>query len=215
VWRATDPRRATIGAVSASGTEPKVEIRPSRAWYVVAALIFVGSLIPAFFLARSGIQTIDLTVDTISGDSIEIHDEQLSVFAPPHVSSPGLITCAITTLDGRSIPLDESFDDLSLDGRERVGRTPEDLPEGTYGLRCSDGSGALAVDDFGVRSTQGWTEAFLKIGAAALLPGIAGLVAITIAVVTGVRRSSARRRALEPVISPGPPTHPGYPPPAP
>jgi hypothetical protein len=204
-----------MGAVSTSGTGSTVEIRPSRTWYVVAALIFVGSLIPAFFLARSGIQTIDLTIDTISGDSIEIHDEQLSVFAPPQVSSPGLITCTITTPDGQSIPLDESFDDLSLDGRERVGRTPDGLSEGTYGLRCSDGSGAIAVDGFGVRSTQGWTEAFLKIGAAALLPGIAGLVAITIAVVTGVRRSSARRRALEPTNPPGPPPHPGYPPPAP
>lgn len=209
--------------MSTSGIVPTVRIKPSRIWYLVAAALFVASLIPAFFLARSGMQTIDLSVDPIAGDSIEIHDERLSVFTPPHVSVPELITCSVTTPDGRLIPLDESFDDLSIDGRERIGRTPADLPAGTYGLTCSDGSGAIAVDDFGVRSTEGWTEAFLKIGAAAVLPGFVGLVAITIAVVTGVRRSSARRRTLQPATPAGPPPPPpgyppppaGYPPPAP
>ena len=188
-------------------------IKPRRFWYVVAVGLFVGSLVPAFFLAKSGLETIDLSVDPVTGDTIEIHDEQLSVFGPAHFSMPGLLRCTLTPPGGgRPIPLDYASTDLTLDGHERVGVTPDGLPEGSYRLACAAGSDPIDSTSFGVRSTEGWTVAILELVAAVVIPGIAGLTAITIAVITAVRRSSARRRLLQPTTPMGPP---GYPPPPP
>jgi hypothetical protein len=201
-----------MSGVSQSGGE-SVAIKPARFWYVVAAALFVGSLIPAFFLARSGIDKIDLSVDLLTGNTIEVHeDEQLSIFAPAHFSLPELLNCTVTPSGGQPVPLDSSANELSFDGHERVGLTPEGLPEGTYQLRCQDGRSLVPLDGFGVRSTEGWTQAILMIVAAAVIPGVAGLTAITIAVVTAVQRSSARRRLLRP---PPPYSPAGYPPPPP
>jgi hypothetical protein len=198
--------------VSQSGGESSVTIKPARFWYVIAAALFVGSLIPAFFLARGGIDKIDLSVDLITGNTIEVpDDEQLSVFAPAHFSLPELLDCTVTPSGGPPVRLDSSSNELTLDGHERVGLTPEGLPEGTYQLRCQDGRSLVPLDGFGVRSTEGWTQAILMIVAAAVIPGVAGLTAVTIVVVTAVQRSSARRRLLRP---PPPPYGPaGYPPP--
>jgi hypothetical protein len=201
-----------MSGVSQSGGASPAVIKPARMWYWVAAVLFVGGLIPAFFLARSGIDTIDLSVDEIDGDTIQVHDEQLSVFAPKHLSLPELLDCTVTPPGGDPIPLDMSSNELSLDSHDRVGLTPEGLAEGPYQLRCQNGPNPIAVDGFGVRSTEGWTEAILMVVAAVVIPGVAGLAAVTIAVITAVRRSSARRRLLQPST----PTVPyGHPPPPP
>jgi len=128
--------------------------------------MFVGSLIPAYFLAGSAFDTLDPT----SG--------------------------------GRPIPLDDSFNDVPVSRHDRVGLLPDDLPAGTYRLRCENGGTAIDVDGFGVRSTEGWTDAILMLIAAIVLPGIAGLTAITIVVITAVRRSSARSRGRRPPTAP-------------
>jgi hypothetical protein len=201
-----------MSGVNQSSGDSSTAIKPSRMWYWVAAALFVGSLIPAFFLVRSGVDTIDLSVDELNGDTIEVDDQSLSVFAPEYLSVPELLDCTVTPPGGEPIPLESPSNELSLDSHERVGVIPDGLPEGSYRLRCADGAGVVPIDGFGIRSTEGWTEAILKIVAAVVVPGVAGLVAITIAVITAVRRSSARRRALRPATY-GPP--PGYPPPPP
>jgi hypothetical protein len=201
--------------VVTSTTDPPVAIKPSRAWYAVAAALFVGGLIPAVFLVRSAVQAVDFGMSSISGGTIEVQDKRLSIFAPEDVPAPRLITCTVTGPTGQQIPLDVSGTELNLDGQERVGRTPEDLAAGTYQLNCADRSGPLDADAFDVLSTEGWTDAILKIVGAVILVGVCGLVAITIVIVTAVLRSNARRRAIQPQPPYVPPPPPGYPPPPP
>jgi hypothetical protein len=203
--------------VVTSATDPPVAIKPSRAWFAVVAALFAVSLILAFFLARSAVQTVDFSMNSVSGDTVDVGDERLSIFAPEDFPTPSLISCTVTGPSGRQIPLDESGAELTLNGQDRIGRTPPDLAAGTYQLNCADRSGPLDADAFGVVSTAGWTDAILKLVAAVIIAGVAGLVAITIVIVTAVLRSNARRRAIQPqppYVPPpsGYPPPPGYPP---
>jgi hypothetical protein len=173
-------------------------VKPSRVWYLVALGLVVGSLVPTYFMARNALDTLEFSVAPIDKGMIEVHDERLSVFAAPHLSSAA-ISCNVTPASGgRSIPLETSSNDVSISNQDRVGLLPGDLPAGAYQLRCKSGGHAVDVDGFGVRSTEGWTDAILLLVAAILLPIFAGLIAITIAVLTAVRRSSRRRERLQP-----------------
>ena len=198
--------------MSISTTGQPVAIKPSRAWYAVAAALFFASLVTAVLLTRSAVGSVDFSIDSIDGPAIEVHDERLSIFAPEDFPTPSLITCTVSGPGGQQIPLDDSGAELTLGEQERIGRTPEDLPAGTYQLSCSDSSGQLATDEFAVASTEGWTDAILTIVAAVLIAGLAGLIAITVTIVTAVLRSNARRRAIQPQ-PPYPPPPPPYPPP--
>lgn len=175
----------------------------------MAAAIFVGSLIPTVILAQDAAQGVDFGMDSITGGTIQVHDQRLSVFAPEDFPAPSLITCTVSGPGGQQIPLDKSGSDLTLGQRERIGRTPADLPAGAYQLSCADQSGEIDPNAFSVLSTEGWTDAILKIVAAAVIAVLAGLVAITVVIVTAVLRSNARRRAIRPWPYPPPPP-PGY-----
>jgi hypothetical protein len=188
---------AGAGSLGSSGS---VGIKPSRVWYGVAVAIFVGSLVPVFFLARSAFDTLSLGGDPVGDDgAIEVRDRGLSVFAPGDVSEPGPISCTVNPSDGgRPVSLVDELGSASINGYEKVGSVPDDLPAGTYGLRCTDGDTVIDVDEFGTQSTEGWPRAILQVVIAVVIAGAAGLTAITIAVITAVRRSSARRRQLRP-----------------
>jgi hypothetical protein len=174
------------------------KVGPSRVWYWVALAIVVGSLIPTYFMARSALDTLDFSIEAIDDGIVEVHDERLSVFWPGELADQ-LVQCSVTPEgSSREIPLDVSTNELTIDGNQRVGLLPDDLPEGTYRLRCESGGTPVDVEGFGVQSTEGWTDAILLLIAAILLPIVAGLIGITIAVITAVRRSSARRQRLRP-----------------
>jgi len=199
--------------VTTSTTDPPVAIKPSRAWYAVAAAIFIASLVPAVILIQNAADDVDFGMDSITDGSIHVSDQRLSVFAPADFPAPSLITCTVSGPGGQQIPLDESGAELTLGQRERIGRTPEDLPPGVYQLSCADRSGEIDPNAFHVLSTEGWTDAILKIVVGAVIAVLAGLIAITIVIVTAVLRSNARRRAIQPRWPYPPPPPPGYPPP--
>ncbi len=201
----------SLGATESSGAAGRVG--PSKAWYFVALVIVVGSLVPTYFMARSALDTLDFSVEAIDNGTVEVHDEQLSVLAAPNVEG-ALLSCSVTpSSGGEPVPLDISSNDVSIDSRGRVGLLPDGLPEGAYQLRCESGGTPVDVEGFGVQSTEGWTDAVLLLIAAVLLPIFVGLVGITIAVITAVRRSAARRRRLKPPTAygsggfPSAPTH--------
>ena len=199
--------------MTTSTTDPPVAIKPSRAWYIVAAAIFVGSLIPAVILVQNATQDVDFGMESVTDGSIQVGDQRLSIFAPEDFPAPSLISCTVSGPGGQQIPLDTSGAELTLGQRERIGRTPEDLAPGVYQLSCADRSGEIDPSAFHVLSTHGWTDAILKIVVAAILAVLAGLVAITVVVVTAVLRSNARRRAIRPWPPYPPPPPTGYPPP--
>jgi hypothetical protein len=186
----------SLGAAESSGV---ARVGPSRVWYGVAVAVFVGSLIPVFFLARDAFDTLSLSVDPIGEDgTFEVHDRQVSVFAPPDVSArvaiPGR---GPPRAGGEPISLSQ-LGEATINSYESVGDLPEDLAAGTYRLRCTDGNSVVDLDGFGTQSTEGWGRAILEVVLAAIIGIFAGLIGITIAVITAVRRSSARRRRLRP-----------------
>jgi hypothetical protein len=129
---------------------------------------------------------------------IEVHGRELSVFAPSELPSAESIACTVTPADGGQPSSLSRLGHASINGREQVGELPDDLPAGTYRLRCTSGGDVVELDGFGTQSTEGWPRAILEVILAVIIGGAAGLTAITIAAITAVRRSSARRRRMRP-----------------
>jgi hypothetical protein len=205
----------SLGATGSSGVAGSVG--PSRGWYWVAAGIVMASLVAAFFLARSAFDTLSLSVDPVADDgTFEVHDQQLSVFAPPEVSAPESISCtAIPANGGEPISL-SGLGDASINNYESVGELPENVPAGTYRLRCTDGQTVVDLQGFGTQTTDGWPRAILTVILTVIGVIVVGLIAITIVIVTAVQRSSARRRRLDPPPPPyGSAGFPSAPPPMP
>lgn len=191
------------------------KLRPSRVWYVVAAVVVVLALAGAGTLIAFGVTGFPNPTATVpaSGESkrVQLDDPGLTVF----IDQTGVSgRCEVTDQD------DENVDLAPIKGNESVSvngdqwyvvlRSPGEVPTGTYRVACQ----AEAADaQFAVGPHQ---SVFGSLGKAFAGLGIAfvGVVAaFVIWLVTFLRRRTARRKAQQAATYGFPPGYPGGPPP--
>lgn len=171
------------------------KVRPSAAWYIAVAVLWIASFVVAIVAFKPLIDIFSEGITQVSnGDQIQVSDEGLTVYTGR--PSPAT-TCRLVDSQGNATPIarfggDERFDIDPADGPRMwaLGSTPDDFVGGTYTLECENlgrstlGYGArIDFVDIGIRMLIG-------IIVAAVL-GVAGLIVL---IVLLVRRHNSKSR---------------------
>ncbi|MGH3360431.1 MAG: hypothetical protein ACRDO7_16635 [Nocardioidaceae bacterium] len=186
---------------------------PSLWWLAVAAVVFLFGLVPFGWVVANTVQGIaDYDVHdfgTSGSTSLDIDDDQVAVFST--YTGPGAVRCSGEG-PGAGGPLDHPSTSLNLTigsiEWNRVAVTPDDWAGGTYVVTCnvvSPGAGNPKpllgyADNPSIMST---VVGFAVATGVAIL---AGVIALTIALVVLVKRHNANRLRRYPEFPSSPPT---------
>ncbi|MGH3498663.1 MAG: hypothetical protein ACRDP1_14470 [Nocardioidaceae bacterium] len=174
-------------------------IRPSRAWYAVAAAIFLVSLIPTYLLGRAAVGSVSSDVTALSSHRATLDGTEKAVFSRTPGAASDISSCTATPVGGGpAVKLNRGIASVTVssggDSWERVGIVPGGTAAGAYAIVCKDSSGATVGAALGVGRDPNVGSFVFKVIIALIIPAIAALVALAIAVVTGLRRSRVRKR---------------------
>lgn len=167
---------------------------PSRWWYAVAAAIFAVSLAPTFVLGTSLAQSIrGWSVEQVdNGDTVSIGQTQKAVFvrsgAADHAPD---VSCTLTAQDGTTYPAPRPGSSLTVNDWVRVGLSTSTTPPGEYEVQCDGGLRTIAVAD-----NPDIVGGLAKAAGALAAPALGFVLALTIVIVTLVRRTNAKNRRL-------------------
>jgi NADH:ubiquinone oxidoreductase subunit 3 (subunit A) len=205
------------GAVSTPTHESRT--RPSAWWYALPAMLLVVATLASVLLFVWAFDRFADVARSVSGGTVEVSDEQLSIFAtgpgdldPTAPTPPG--RCTLTpTAGGAPVTTESSSIDLSYSAGdrqwERIAVVPGSATPGRYEIACP----GYTIDELRVASTDGIKDGVLLVVAAVIVP-IVGLVlaVVTFVVVLVLRnRSKNRNRAAASAYLP-PPAYGGQPP---
>jgi hypothetical protein len=190
----SDPAADPVTASTRSG--------PARAWYVLAFVPFLLSLIPAYFLGQAAADEVDVRLAALSARTVDIEDDDRSIFTSSQDVSEQSPRCVLRPATGQPIPLDGSEENLSTEQEEttwyRVARLPDDVEPGTYALRCRVGGDLVEPTSLAVSSTPRWGRFALLLLAAFGLPVAAAVLGtlVVVAIVVMRRRAEHGERSL-------------------
>lgn len=175
---------------------------PSRAWYVLAFVPFLLSLIPAYFLGQAAADEVDVRLDVLSGRTIDIEDDDRSIFTASQPLSEQSPRCVLRSATGQRTPLDGPEESLSTEQEGttwyRIARLPDDVAPGTYALRCRAGGDVVEPTSLAVSSTPRWGRFALLLLAAFGLPVAAAVLGtlVVVAIIVMRRRAEHGERSL-------------------
>jgi hypothetical protein len=184
--------------------EPSERTRsvPSRAWYAVALLPFLLSLIPAYLLGRAAADEVDVHLEQLTEATIELNGDDRSIYATSRELSEQA-RCRLRSATGAAVRLDRSESHASTEQDEttwfRVASIPSDVDDGTYALRCRADGERVEPTSFALSSPPRWGRFALLMIAAFGIPVAAAVLGTLIFVAV----LAMRRRADRPDGEPG------------
>ena len=169
---------------------------PSRAWYVLAFVPFLLSLIPAYFLGEAAADKVAVQLTQLTGRTVDLQSDDRSIYAMSQQLGEQA-RCTVRSVTGATIPLDDSVSHLSTeqDGRTwyRVAALPDNVDTGTYLLRCRTDGAAVDPTSFAVSAAPRWGQFALLLFAAFGVPVVAAVLGLLIVVAIVVLRRRAER----------------------
>jgi hypothetical protein len=198
-----------------------MRVRPRAGWYLLVAVLWVGSLVVGGTVAASVVKVVDDGVTSIQASGVmHVPSSGRTIYSHEDPGSPDCAVTSVTT--GELTPLDELGFDLSatIDGRTvyAVASTPDGLEAGDYTVACRGLAGSQLY--YGDKLSLG--SLLIRLGISALL-GLAGLVLLIVLLVRRHLSKSRMRSQRLLAFPPGygafqpyaPPPAPQYPPPRP
>lgn len=188
-----------------STTAPDDTVRPRAAWYLLVAVLWVGSAVVVGTVVATFVQVVDHGVTSFqAGQQVTVPDGGLTIYSR---SRPQSRDCALTDAAGRTATIDGLGYDLNatFDGTTvyAVASTPNGTASGTYRIRCPGVGGSNQLY-FGDRVP---IRSILVRGGIALVLGLAGLAALIVLLVRRhTSRSQLRTRQLAVAHGYGDPT---------
>lgn len=166
--------------------------RPGRWWYAAAVAIFAVSLVPAVVIGLSlADQVSSYGITPIDNDeTITIGGKQKAIYIDESLvgGAPVRAECALNPANGGTrIFTVRPVGDLQVDRWQRIARTPEGTPPGSYVLRCRGvGNATLGISNNPEIAT-GLFQAFLVLA----FPIGGAMIAVLITVIVAVLRHRA------------------------
>jgi hypothetical protein len=171
-------------------------LRPSQAWYVVALVPFLLSLIPAYALGKAAADEVDVHLEALTDPTVEIHGGDRGLYTTSRDLSEQT-TCRLRSATGRTVRLDNTVSHLSTDQDDatwyRLAPLPSDIDDGTYALICRADGTRIDPTDLAVSSPTRWGRFALLLLAAFAVPVAAAVLGTLIGVVVFTMRRRGRQ----------------------
>lgn len=171
-------------------------VRPSQAWYVVALVPFLLSLIPAYALGKAAADEVDVHLKTLTDPEVEIGGDDRGLYTKSRELGQRA-DCRLRSATGQTVRLDHTVEHLSTeqDGATwyRLAPLPSDIDDGTYALHCQADGARIDPTELAVSSSPQWGRFALRLIGAFVIPVAAAVLGTLIAVVIFTMRRRGQR----------------------
>lgn len=173
--------------------QPDARVRPSATWYLLPALLWVASLVLFVLALKAFADLATAGIDPVPDNgTVEVPDGGITVYSKAQGTARD---CALVNGEGTSAALNSFEVDFELDLPSdptyfALASSPDDLPSGTYELRCP---GAKA-SELGVGQRLDPLAIGKRVLWGVVLPGFLGFIGLIILIVLLVKRHNSKSR---------------------
>jgi hypothetical protein len=171
-------------------------VRPSQAWYVVALVPFLLSLLPAYALGKAAADEVDVKLEALTDPTVEISGGDRGLYTTSRKLSQQA-SCRLRSATGQTVRLDPTVEHVSTEQEDatwyRLASLSSDIDDGTYAVHCRAGGTRIDPTNLAVSSPPRWGRFALLLLGAFAVPVAAAVLGTLIAVVVFTRRRRGPR----------------------